>query len=235
LESTKPGPLVQGLASGKGRSSEGAPQSARKPKPLARGVLHAMAALIAIPSVLLLAAHARPGAATTMAIFYGLSLVLVFGVSGLYHTPMWSLTARRRMRRLDHSMIYFLIAGSYVPFASVLTAVPRAIVMSISIGGGLIGLIKAHAWERAPRFLTTGFYVVIGWCIVPFFPQVYAYRVDAAQLLLLGGICYSAGAVVYWLRVPNPWPRVFGYHEVNHLIGLGGAVAHYVAIWRILG
>src|SRR5688572_16743536 len=83
-----------------------------KPKPLLRGVLHALAAILAIPATVLLVRHARAGTPTLMAVAYGISLILVFGVSGLYHTPMWSLTARRWMRRLDHSMIYVLIAGS---------------------------------------------------------------------------------------------------------------------------
>jgi hemolysin III len=139
------------------------------------------------------------------------------------------------MRRLDHSTIYLLIAGSYAPFAATLNPVPRAIVFTITIAGAVIGLLKAHAWEHAPRLLTTGFYVVIGWCIAPFLPQLYE-RIGAQPLylLLIGGILYSAGAAVYGTRFPNPWPRVFGYHEVNHLLGVSGAVMHYIAIWMLL-
>jgi hemolysin III len=210
-------------------------ESPAKPKPLLRGVLHAVAALAAIPATILLILHARPGLPTAMACAYGVALILVLGVSGLYHTPMWSLTARRRMRRLDHSMIYLLILGSYAPFASALDPVPRAVVFSITSGGALIGFVKAHAWERAPRLLTTGFYVALGWCILPFISQLYA-RIGAQPmwLLLVGGLLYSAGALIYWSRFPNPWPRVFGYHEVNHLVGVSGAVVHYVAIWKLL-
>jgi hemolysin III len=206
-----------------------------KPKPRLRGALHALVAIIAVPATVLLAVRARQGTPTRLALAYGAALILVFGTSGLYHMPLWPLATRRRMRRLDHSMIYLLIAGSYAPFALELDAIPRAIVLSIAIGGGLLGFIKAHAWERAPRVLTTGFYVLIGWCILPLLPQLYAriglWRVG---LLLLGGVLYTAGAVVYWLRRPNPWPRTFGYHEVNHAIGVIGAVAHYVAIWNLL-
>jgi hemolysin III len=200
-----------------------------------RGMLHALAALAALPATAMLVSRARSGTATVMALTYGLSLILVFGVSGLYHTPMWSLAARRRMRRLDHSTIYLLIAGSYAPFAATLDPVPRGVVFTITIGGAVIGLFKAHAWEHAPRLLTTGFYVVIGWCVAPFLPQLYQ-RIGAQPLilLLLGGIMYSAGAVVYGTRFPNPWPRVFGYHEVNHLLGVSGAVMHYIAIWMLL-
>ncbi len=208
---------------------------ASKPKPRLRGVLHATAAFAAIPATAMIVLRARSGVCTTIAVAYGLALILVFGTSGLYHTPMWPLATRRRMRRLDHSMIYLLIAGSYAPFAYHLDPLPRAIVLSISIGGGFIGFIKAHAWERAPRFLTTGFYVLIGWCIAPFLPQLYA-RIGPLPiyLLLAGGLLYTTGAAIYWLRSPNPWPRTFGYHEVNHLVGIVGAVAHYVAIWGLL-
>jgi hemolysin III len=206
-----------------------------KPKPKLRGVLHAIVALAALPASAVLDLRARPGAPTTLALAYGVSLLLVFGTSGLYHLPMWPLATRRRMRRLDHSMIYVLIAGSYAPFVQHLDPLPRAVVLSISIGGGLLGFLKAHAWESAPRLLTTAFYVVIGWCIAPFLPQIYG-RIGPTGigLLLGGGLLYTAGALVYWTRRPNPWPRVFGYHEVNHLLGVIGAVAHYVAIWKLL-
>jgi hemolysin III len=206
-----------------------------KPKPLLRGVLHSVVAIAALPATVMLVSHARAGLFTLLAVIYGIALILVFGVSGLYHTPMWSLTARRRMRRLDHSMIYLLIAGSYAPFASKLDTIPRAIVLSISIGGALLGFIKAHAWEKAPRLLTTGFYVVLGWCITPFLGQLHERIGNTAMgLLVAGGLLYSLGALIYWLKFPNPWPKIFGYHEVNHVVGVAGAVLHYVAIWMLL-
>ena len=204
-------------------------------KPKLRGVLHAVVACIAAPAGTVLALHARAGVPTALAIAYAVALVLVFGTSGLYHTPLWPLTTRRRLRRLDHSMIYLLIAGSYAPFAYQLENAARTLVFSITLGGALIGFVKAHAWEKAPRMLTTGFYVLIGWCMAPFLPQL-ATRIGIAWVVLLlgGGAFYTSGALVYWLRRPNPWPRTFGYHEVNHLLGLPGAIAHYVAIWHLL-
>jgi hemolysin III len=204
-------------------------------KPKLRGVLHAVVACIAAPSGTILALRARAGVPTGLAIAYATALVLVFGTSGLYHTPLWPLTMRRRLRRLDHSMIYLLIAGSYAPFAYQLDNGPRTFVLSITLVGGMIGFIKAHAWEKAPRLLTTGFYVLIGWSMAPFLPQL-ATRIGLAwvALLLGGGAFYTCGALVYWLRRPNPWPRTFGYHEVNHLLGLPGAIAHYIAIWHLL-
>jgi len=204
-------------------------------KPKLRGVLHVAAAIGALPATILLVVNARAGFATTLALLYGIALILVLGTSGAYHTPSWSIAARRRLMRLDHSMIYVLIAGSYAPFAFHLESVPRTVVLSISIGGGLIGWIKVHAWPRAPRMITSAIYVVIGWCMAPYFPELYASIGPASMcLLLVGGIFYTGGAVIYWLRFPNPWPRTFGYHEVNHLLGLVGATCHYIAIWSLL-
>jgi len=166
-------------------------------KPKLRGVLHAIAAGIAVPAGIVLTLYARPGVPTALAISYAIALVLVFGTSGLYHMPLWPLTTRRRLRRLDHSMIYLLIAGSYAPFAYHLDRVPRAVVLSITLGGALIGFIKAHAWEKAPRLLTTGFYVVIGWCIAPFLPQL-SDRIGGSWVLFL-----LAGVVVAVLVRPD--------------------------------
>jgi hemolysin III len=204
-------------------------------KPKLRGLLHVAAALAAIPVTAVLVQHARPGLATTLASIYGLALVLVLGTSGLFHTPNWSMAARRRMQRLDHSMIYVLIASSYAPFAYRLDAAPRRVVLSIAIAGGLLGWVKVHAWPRAPRLITSALYLLIGWCMAPYFPELYAnIGLELMSLLLVGGLFYTGGALIYWLRIPNPWPRTFGYHEVNHLCGLVGAGCHYTAIWSLL-
>lgn len=214
---------------------ESALSSRSEPKPKLRGVLHVAAAVAAIPATLLLVAHAQAGVSTTLAWIYGVALILVLGVSGLYHTPSWSLAARRRLQRLDHSMIYVLIACSYAPFAYRLESMPRSVVLSIAIGGGVIGWVKAHLWARAPRLLTSAIYLLIGWCMAPYFPELYS-SIGAGPmgLLLVGGVFYTGGALIYWLRLPNPWPATFGYHEVNHLLGLVGATCHYVAIWALL-
>lgn len=204
-------------------------------KPRLRGVLHSGAALAAIPATALLVSCARVGTPTILALIYGVALVLVFLTSGLFHTPSWSLAAWRRLQRLDHSMIYVLIASSYAPFAYHLDEAPRKLVLSIAIGGGLLGWLKAHVWPRAPRLVTSGIYLLIGWCMAPYFPDLYArIGMGSTCLLLIGGLFYTGGALIYWLRLPNPWPRTFGYHEVNHLLGIVGATCHYLAIWSLL-
>ena len=212
-----------------------AASSRSEDKPRLRGVLHSGAALAAIPAATLLVRSARGGTATMLALVYGVALVLVFATSGLFHTPNWSHAAWRRMQRLDHSMIYVLISGSYAPFAYHLESIPRTVVLSISIGGGLLGWLKVHTWPRAPRLVTSALYLVIGWCMAPFFPDLYArIGLGSMSLLLAGGLFYTGGALIYWLRLPNPWPRTFGYHEVNHLLGIVGATCHFLAIWSIL-
>jgi hemolysin III len=204
-------------------------------KPKLRGLLHVGAALAAIPATLILVQHTRVGLPTTLASIYGIALVLVLGTSGLFHTPNWSIAARRRMQRLDQSMIYVLTASSYAPFASQLDAAPRRVVLSVAIVGGLLGWIKVHAWPRAPRLITSALYLLIGWCMAPYFPELCAkIGLERMGLLLVGGVFYTGGALIYWLRIPNPWPRTFGYHEVNHLCGLVGASCHYAAIWSLL-
>lgn len=113
------------------------------------------AAVLAVPATALLVLYARVGTPTLLALYYGLALILGLGTSGLFHTPNWSPSAGRRLQRLDHSMIYVLIAGSYAPFAYFLDAVPRSVVLSIAIGGGLLGWLKVHLWPRAPRLVTS--------------------------------------------------------------------------------
>jgi hemolysin III len=204
-------------------------------KPRLRGVLHIGAAVAAIPAATLLVRSARAGTSTALAAIYGIALILVLGTSGMFHTPSWSLAARRRLQRLDHSMIYVLIAASYAPFAYRLQTVPRSVVLTIAIGGGMMGWIKVHLWPHAPRLVTSFIYVLIGWCMAPFFPELYAsIGLTTTCQLLLGGFFYTGGALIYWIRRPNPWPRTFGYHEVNHMLGLVGATCHYVAIWSLL-
>jgi hemolysin III len=214
---------------------EFAVSSRHEVKPTLRGVLHVGAAVAAVPATTLLVLYARVGTSTTLALIYGVALILVLGTSGMFHTPNWSLAARRRLQRLDHSMIYVLIAASYAPFAYRLESVPRTVVLTIAIGGGIMGWVKVHLWPHAPRLITSFIYVLIGWCMAPFFPELYAsIGLTATWQLLLGGLFYTGGALIYWIRRPNPWPRTFGYHEVNHLLGLVGVTCHYVAIWSLL-
>ena len=204
---------------------------------LADGIVHALALLAGLIAFPLLLFHGlqNAGAGTFVALtVYAAGFFLMWGFSLAYNmTPPSAL--KWLLRRFDHSMIYVLIASSYAPFAYHLDEAPRKLVLSIAIGGGLLGWLKAHAWPRAPRLVTSGIYLLIGWCMAPYFPELYAsIGLKTLGLLLVGGLFYTGGALIYWLRLPDPWPRTFGYHEVNHALGIVGATCHFLAIWSLL-
>lgn len=206
------------------------------PKPLLRGRIHQVAFFAAIPAAILLMALARPAAARVAAVMYGLSLVALFGTSAAYHRLNWTARALGRMRRLDHSMIYILIAGTYTPFALLVLRAPWAAVVMSLVGGGAIAgiLIQAFAFHRL-RVLTSTLYIVLGWLVLLAAPEV-VQRLRISQLvpLLVGGVLYTAGAVTLATKRPNPSPRVFGYHEVFHLSTVVAAGCHYASVLLIV-
>jgi hemolysin III len=208
----------------------------RKEKPQLRGIPDVVATAIAIPAVVLLIVYARVGQATTSAWVYGLALVLLFGVSASYHAPRWSPGLLRFWKRLDHSCIYLLIAGSYTP-ACLLVLEPRIgvpLLWIVWIVAGL-GIIKSFAWPTAPRWLNPVVYVLYGWLITPFGKTMLT-RLGLGVLLLffIGGLLYTGGALVYARRWPNPSPRVFGYHEVFHLFVISAGACQFAAWWSVL-
>lgn len=205
---------------------------APKVKPLLRGVSHEWGFYTALLAGLWLVLAARPGTAAWAGAIYAASLATLLGVSALYHRPMWSKRARARMRRLDHSAIYLLIAGTGT--ALLLMSLPPAtarLPLAIIWTGAGLGIAKSIVWSHAPRWVTTAIYLSLGWVLVPFFPAMRA-ALTAADLVLfvVGGLAYSAGAVVYALRRPNPSPTVFGYHEVFHVLVLVASVCHYLVV-----
>ncbi|MHC5001847.1 MAG: PAQR family membrane homeostasis protein TrhA [Planctomycetota bacterium] len=205
-------------------------------RPQLRGVSHLAAFFVACLAGVLLVANAPSGRAVWAAGIYAASLVLLFGISALYHRPGWSQSVRRVLRRIDLSVIFLLIAGTYTPFC--LLAIPGA------LGYGLLtaiwilaaaGIAKAVLWTQAPRVITAGLYVAVGFLGVPFIPTV-ADRLQATNVLLIvaGGALYVVGAVVYALRRPDPLPRLFGYHEVFHLLVIGAGVCHFAAVTSVV-
>lgn len=163
---------------------------------------------------------------------YGASQSGMFGVSALYHRVDWPPDARRWMRRLDHSMIFVLVAGTYTPIAVLTTrgALAHA-VLAVAWGGALAGVIITLLWVDAPRWLTASLYLTLGGASVIAVPQILD-RAGAVALALLvgGGLLYVVGAAVYVLKRPNPAPAVFGYHEIFHAFVIAAAIAHYTAI-----
>ena len=155
-----------------------------------------------------------------------------FGISALYHRSTWTTPARRRMRRLDHAMIFLLIAGTYTPVGLlVLKGTLATVVLAVVWGGAVAGTVLELAWTGAPRWLGGTVYLALGWVAVVAMPQLFAQLGVAGGLLIVaGGLVYSAGAAVYALRRPDPVPAVFGYHEVFHLLVIAGVAAHFLAI-----
>lgn len=205
-------------------------------KPRLRGWLHAYAAALSIAtgaSLIAVAAALRgaPAGATTS--IYCATVTLLFGTSALYHRLDWKPAARRLMKRLDHSMIFVFIAGTYTPLA-VLT-LPRGAAIAVLVAvwsGALAGVALQTAWPSAPRWLSVPCYIALGWVAVFVMPELlHNAGVAAFTLIIAGGVVYTVGGVIYGLKRPNPVPGVFGFHEVFHLCTLVAATCHYVAIW----
>jgi hemolysin III len=209
-------------------------KEAELPRPRFRGVSHQYAffASLITGAVLVLVAPTRR--ATTAAAIYALSVSGLFGASALYHRVTWRPAARRWMRRLDHSMIFVLIAGTYTPFGLLVLHGPLATtVLAIVWGGALAGAILKLAWVDAPKWLMAAIYLALGWVGAATGPQMLSRAgIGAVTLLVVGGALYSAGAIIYALRRPDPRPAVFGYHEIFHVLVIAAAAAHYAAIAR---
>jgi hemolysin III len=205
-------------------------------KPTLRGWLHAYAAAISVLGGVALFAVAfalrGPHAGWPTAI-YALTVTALFGTSALYHRLHWSPRGHLVMKRLDHSMIFVFIAGTYTPLAVLtLPNTPAIAVLAVVWSGALFGVALKTAWPAAPRWLSVPCYVGLGWVAVFVFPDLlHRGGVAAFVLIAAGGVIYTLGAVVYALKRPNPLPGVFGFHEVFHACTLLAASCHYIAIW----
>ena len=157
----------------------------------------------------------------------------MFGTSARYHRRVWSPLGYQVMRRLDHSMIFVFIAGTYTPFAVLLLSRPAATaILSIVWGGALLGVALKVRYPHAPRWLAAPLYILQGWVAVAVFPQLLAQGgVAMLVLLIAGGVCYTAGAVCFALRRPDPWPATFGHHEVFHACTVVAAACHQIAVY----
>jgi hemolysin III len=201
--------------------------------PQLRGLMHAYAVWFALAAAIVLVVAIAPTAeARGAAAIYGLGLTALFAVSGLYHRWRWDMRWRPLLRRMDHSTIYVFIAASCTPVAwLVLDGTLRVVVLASVWAGAAGGIALSVAWITAPRVLVAMSYLLVGWAGAIGIPQIVD-RLPAAPLVLLatGGVLYTVGAVVYALKRPNPWPRVFGFHEVFHALVVAAAVVHFIAM-----
>jgi hemolysin III len=205
-------------------------------KPRFRGWLHAYAAAISIASgavLVAVAAALRGGPAGATTGIYAATVTMLFGTSALYHRINWGPRAHSLMKRLDHSMIFVFIAGTYTPIAVLTLPHSSAAAVLIAVWtGAIFGVLLKSMWPSAPAWLSVPCYIALGWVAVFVMPQLlHNAGVAAFVLIAAGGLLYTFGGIVYGLKRPNPLPEVFGFHEVFHLCTIVAAVCHYVAIW----
>ena len=201
-------------------------------KPRLRGLFHAAAFVAAVPLGLVLIFEPDTSRGRLAAIVFAAAVVAMFGASALYHSPNWSEAPRRWLRRVDHAGIYGLIAGTYTAFGLLaLNGYWRWVVLSIVWVGSLAAIVFKFAWIDAPKWISAVIGVALGWVGVIVFPQLLdQIGVGASLLVLAGGLLYTAGALVYALRRPNPYPAVFGFHEVFHVLVIAAVACQYSAV-----
>jgi hemolysin III len=205
-------------------------------KPRMRGWLHAYAFGVAVIAGIVLCAMAatRPGQGALLScVIYSITVCALFGTSALYHRRVWSRRMYPIMRRLDHSMIFVFIAGTYTPFAVLLlTPGPATLILSVVWGGAFAGVALKMIWPHAPRWISAPLYVALGWMAVVVLPGIHGGGGTAVLVLIAaGGLFYTVGAGFYALRRPNPWPEVFGHHEFFHACTLVAALSHHIAVY----
>ncbi|MDM7855620.1 PAQR family membrane homeostasis protein TrhA [Cellulomonas alba] len=201
-------------------------------KPLLRGWIHAgISPFVLAASIVLVVLSPTPAAKWSTAVF-GLSAVMLFGTSAVYHRGRWSPRVFGVLRRLDHTNIFLIIAGTYTPLAVILLPTHTAkLLLTIVWSGAIVGLLARVFWLGAPRWVYVPVYVALGWVALAFLPQFWHYGSPTiVWLVAAGGLCYTLGAVVYGTKRPNPSPRYFGFHEIFHALTVGGFVCHYVAV-----
>ncbi|CAB4569830.1 MAG: PAQR family membrane homeostasis protein TrhA [Actinomycetes bacterium] len=202
-------------------------------KPLLRGWSHVVAAFaVAVAGVLLVALPDTTPGQRALLVIYTAGTLAMFGVSALYHRVAWQPRAHSVMKRLDHSTIFLAIAGAYTPVAAIgLDGWRQTAVLVTVWAGAAVGVLVEWLPFSTPRALFTAIYVVVGWSAAIALPQLHAGLGGLGfGLVLGGGLAYTVGAVVYGTKRPDPWPRVFGYHEVFHAFTVIGAGCHLAAI-----
>jgi len=212
------------------RSRAGDSSSVRT-KPKLRGVFHEAGFYAALAAGAAMVVTADPGRSRAAALIFSSCVALCFGASALYHRPTWTPNVRGWLARLDHAGIYLLIAGSYAPFGLLVLSPGWAVtVLAIVWSGALIAIVMKLCWLRAPKWLSAVNGLVLGWVGVAAFGQLQKLPSTALALIIVSGVLYTTGAVVYALRRPDPLPRVFGYHELFHVLTVLAVAAQYVAV-----
>ena len=205
-------------------------------KPLLRGWFHQESFFVALGAGIMLVLKGSSDTAIFAALVYVIGLLLLFGVSATYHRPQWQQKQRAFMKRLDHSAIFIFIAGSMTPIA--LLGLPQSEgehLLTVIWIVTLAGTLQSVFWVKAPKWVTALLYVIAGWLIFPYMPQlqVSLSPVDVG-LIMAGGIVYTVGAVFYALKRPQLRIEIFGYHELFHVLTVIAAALHFAVIYKLI-
>lgn len=204
--------------------------------PLLRGWIHLACFFVAIPAGWWLVKVAETDVSRVGAMIYASTVAALFGVSGIYHRRRWRAPVRRRLKRLDHATIFLMIAGTYTPVClSALGGTTGALLLTAIWTGAAAGVVLSVTAIVERRVFGISLYVALGWLAVVALPQL-ARRLGAVDLALLvvGGVLYTAGAIFLATRWPDPIPRIFGYHEVWHVMVVAAVLCHYLVVRSVL-
>jgi hemolysin III len=201
-----------------------------------RGRLHEIAFFVSIPAGVALVALADTGKARFAAAVFAVGLAGVFGASAAYHRVAWSAPALRRMKRLDHSMIFILIAGTYTPLCLLaLTGVWSVVMLATVWAGAITGIVLKQVNVDGMRRLSGFLYIALGWVSIVVLPQLFRnMSLTGSVLVVAGGLLYTLGAIVFATKRPDPNPAVFGYHEIWHAFTAGAGLCHYAAVLLLI-
>ena len=200
-------------------------------KPKLRGVFHELGCYTAVGLGVPLVLTSEAGRARLSACVFAACVVVCFGASALYHRRTWPPGVRSWLRRIDHAGVFLLIAGTYTPFGLLVLSTSWAVpVLSVVWAGALGGILLKLVWVRSPKWVTAAIGLALGWVGVVAVTQLLKLDVGGFALVVVGGLLYTAGALVYAGRRPDPAPAVFGYHELFHVLTLGAAGCMYAAI-----
>lgn len=203
---------------------------AEEQKPSWRGWIHTGTFPVTIAAGIVLIAVAEGPIAKWASAVFMLTSMLLFGNSALYHRINWSPKTRIILKRIDHANIFLLIAGTYTPIALLALPLDKGIILLIAVwAGALIGIGFRVFWIDAPRWLYVPLYVLLGWAAVAFIGDIFAASPVAMILVIVGGLLYTAGSIVYGFKKPNPWPGHFGFHEIFHTLTVLAFLCHWTA------
>lgn len=199
-------------------------------RPTWRGWIHAGTFPVAVVAGIVLIIVAQGGAAKWSAAVFMASSLLLFGNSALYHRFDWKPRVKLILKRIDHANIFLLIAGTYTPLATLaLPPEKGTLLLSLVWGGTAVGILFRVFWIHAPRWLYVALYLLMGWAAVMFMADLFAANVAMMVLVIVGGLLYTGGAIIYALKKPNPWPGHFGFHEIFHVCTVLAFLCHWTA------